>query len=110
MDAPAAHHNPMEPHRNERTWVVPAASAGPALAQHPDEQFNEIFARLPSHRDRALGRLLGLAFAGPGDRVPPWAARSCATGRHGPGSAMAIPAPAVWLWIVFDERWVAFDH
>jgi site-specific recombinase XerC len=45
-----AHHNPMEPHRNER-----AGRYRPRLPRSvPDEEFNEIFARLPSHRDRAL--------------------------------------------------------
>ena len=49
-----AHHNPMEPHRNERTGryrpVVPARIPRSVS----DEEFNDIFARLPSHRDRAL--------------------------------------------------------
>jgi integrase len=49
-----AHHNPMEPHRNE-----PAGLYRPRLPKRiprsiTDEQFNEIFAQLSSHRDRAL--------------------------------------------------------
>ena len=49
-----AHHNPMEPFRDERAGLY-----RPRLATHiprsvPDAEFNEIFARLPSHRDRAL--------------------------------------------------------
>ncbi len=49
-----AHHNPVEPHRNER-----AGRYRPRLARRPprcipDERFNELFAGLGSHRDRAL--------------------------------------------------------
>lgn len=49
-----AHHNPMEPHRNERSGLYRAAVPGRIPRSVPDAQFNEIFARLPSHRDRAL--------------------------------------------------------
>jgi integrase len=49
-----AHHNPMQPHRNERIGLY-----RPKLVQRPprcipDEKFNELFAGLGSHRDRAL--------------------------------------------------------
>lgn len=49
-----AHHNPMEPHRRERSGQY-----RPRLVQRmprsiPDEWFNELFVRLSSHRDRAL--------------------------------------------------------
>lgn len=49
-----AHHNPMEPHRNERGGLY-----RPKLVDRPprciaDEKFNELFAGLGSHRDRAL--------------------------------------------------------
>lgn len=49
-----AHHDPMEPHRNERVGLY-----RPKLVQRPprcipDEQFNALFARLGSHRNRAL--------------------------------------------------------
>jgi site-specific recombinase XerD len=49
-----AHHNPMEPHRNQRVGLY-----RPKLVQRPprcipDEKFNELFAALGSHRDRAL--------------------------------------------------------
>lgn len=49
-----AHHNPMEPRCNERSGLY-----RPKLAVRPprrigDEQFNELFAGLPSNRDRAL--------------------------------------------------------
>ena len=49
-----AHRSPMEPRRNER-----AGQYRPKLVQRrprciPDEKFNELFAGLGSHRDRAL--------------------------------------------------------
>ena len=49
-----AHHNPMEPFRNERVGLY-----RPRVAQRiprciPDELFNRVFAELGSHRDRAL--------------------------------------------------------
>jgi site-specific recombinase XerD len=49
-----AHHNPMEPHRNERTGLYRPKAATRIPRSVPDAEFNEIFARLPSHRDRAL--------------------------------------------------------
>ncbi len=49
-----AHHNPMQPHSNERVGLY-----RPKLVERPprcipDEKFNELFAGLGSHRDRAL--------------------------------------------------------
>jgi integrase len=49
-----AHHNPMEPYRNERSGLYRPRVPGRIPRSIPDEEFNEIFARLPSHRDRAL--------------------------------------------------------
>jgi integrase len=49
-----AHHNPMEPHRNERAGLYRPRVPSRVPRSIPDEEFNEIFARLPSHRDRAL--------------------------------------------------------
>ncbi len=49
-----AHHNPMEPYRNERSGLYRPTVPSRIPRSLPDEQFNEIFARLPSHRDRAL--------------------------------------------------------
>ena len=43
----------MEPHRNEKAGL--AGPRSPARARPiPDEKFDELFALLPSHRDRAL--------------------------------------------------------
>ena len=49
-----AHHNPMEPHRAERTGLYRPRAQRRIPRSIPDEVFNEIFARLPSNRDRAL--------------------------------------------------------
>jgi site-specific recombinase XerD len=49
-----AHHNPMEPHRNERAGRYRPVVPSRIPRSVSDEEFNDIFARLPSHRDRAL--------------------------------------------------------
>jgi len=49
-----AHHNPMEPHRNERVGRYRPTVPTRIPRSVPDAEFNEIFARLGSHRDRAL--------------------------------------------------------
>lgn len=49
-----AHQNPMEPNRNERTGLYRPTVPTRIPRSVPDTEFNEIFARLPSHRDRAL--------------------------------------------------------
>lgn len=49
-----AHQNPMEPIRNERIGLYRPGVPSRIPRNVPDAEFNEIFARLPSHRDRAL--------------------------------------------------------
>src|SRR5262245_40796722 len=49
-----AHHNPMEPYRHERSGLYRPRVPSRIPRAIPDEEFNAIFARLPSHRDRAL--------------------------------------------------------
>jgi len=49
-----AHHNPMEVFRNERTGLYRPKVPRRVPRCIPDELFNELFARLGSHRDRAL--------------------------------------------------------
>ncbi|MFJ9034953.1 tyrosine-type recombinase/integrase [Streptomyces sp. NPDC102274] len=44
----------MEPHHNERAGLYRPTVPKRVPRSVPDEEFNEIFARLPSHRDRAL--------------------------------------------------------
>ena len=49
-----AHHNPMDPYRPERTGLYRPTIPTRIPRSIRDEEFNEIFARLPSHRDRAM--------------------------------------------------------
>ena len=50
----SAHHNPMEPFRAERAGLFRPRVAQRVPRSIPDERFNELFAALGSHRDRAL--------------------------------------------------------
>ncbi len=49
-----AHRNPMEPFRRERAGLYRPRVPARVPRNIPDEAFNEVFARLPSNRDRAL--------------------------------------------------------
>ena len=49
-----AHHNPAEPHRRERAGLYRPRLAVQAPHHIPEGKFNELFAALGSHRDRAL--------------------------------------------------------
>jgi site-specific recombinase XerD len=49
-----AHHNPMEAFRNERAGLYRPRVPTRIPRSVPDDEFNKIFVRLPSHRDRAL--------------------------------------------------------
>lgn len=51
---PHAHHNPMDTFRNERTGLYRPKVPRRIPRSTPDYLFNELFARLGSHRDRAL--------------------------------------------------------
>jgi site-specific recombinase XerD len=48
------HHNPMEPHRGEQTGRYRPVVPRRIPRSIPDSEFNDMFAALPSHRDRAL--------------------------------------------------------
>ncbi|HTW10908.1 MAG TPA: site-specific integrase, partial [Acidimicrobiales bacterium] len=50
----SAHHNPMEPYRGARSGLYRPRAPARVPRAVPDEVFNEIFAQLPSNRDRAL--------------------------------------------------------
>jgi site-specific recombinase XerD len=49
-----AHHNPMEPYRNDRVGLYRPRVAERIPRCIPDVLFNQVFAELGSHRDRAL--------------------------------------------------------
>jgi site-specific recombinase XerD len=51
---PHAHHNPMEPFAGQRSGRYRPRAVQRVPRQIPDERFDELFARLGSHRDRAL--------------------------------------------------------
>jgi integrase len=51
---PHAHHTPAEPFRRERSGLYRPVVPSRIPRNIPDEEFNEIFAALGSHRDRAL--------------------------------------------------------
>jgi integrase len=51
---PNAHHNPMEPFHNERVGLYRPRVAQRIPRSIPDDMFNQLFAELGSHRDRAL--------------------------------------------------------
>ena len=101
-----AHHNPMEPYRGERAGLYRPRVPSRIPRSVPDAEFNEIFARLPSHRDRALvafyvstgaraSELLSATVAGadPGRGL-------ITVARKGTGQLQELPASAdafVWL-------------
>ncbi|WP_240437752.1 tyrosine-type recombinase/integrase [Sciscionella marina] len=51
---PNVHHNPIEPYRNEPSGLYRPRRVQRVPRSIPDEKFNELFAQLGSHRDRAL--------------------------------------------------------
>jgi len=101
-----AHQNPMEPTRNERVGLYRPGVPNRIPRNVPDAEFNDIFARLPSHRDRALvafyvstgaraSELLSVRQGGvdPGRQL-------ITVVRKGTGAAQELPASTdafVWL-------------
>jgi site-specific recombinase XerD len=101
-----AHHNPMEPYRDQRAGLYRPRVPRRVPRSIPDEEFSEIFARLPSHRDRALvafyvstgaraSELLSATQGGvhPGRQV-------IAVVRKGTGEVQELPAsPDAFVWL-----------
>jgi len=101
-----AHHNPMLRYRDERAGRYRPAVPARIPRSVPDAEFNEIFARLPSHRDRALvafyvstgaraAELLSVAQGGvhPGRQV-------IAVTRKGSRRLQELPAsPDAFVWL-----------
>jgi site-specific recombinase XerD len=101
-----AHHNPVDRYRDERAGLYRPTVPSRIPRSVPDAEFNEVFARLPSHRDRALvafyvstgaraSELLSAVQGGvhPGRRV-------IAVTRKGTRRVQELPASAdafVWL-------------
>ena len=101
-----AHHNPAEPHRPERAGLYRPRLAGHAPHHIPEGKFNELFAALGSHRDRALvafwvstgaraSELLGASCgdAGPGQQL-------ITVIRKGTRHLQQLPAsPDAFVWL-----------
>ncbi|MCI2422489.1 site-specific integrase [Saccharopolyspora sp. K220] len=109
-----AHHSPMDPFRPERTGRYRPKAQRRAPKRIPDDRFNELFASLKYHRDRALlafwvstgaraAELLGTRQrdADPGDQL-------IAVTRKGTGAVQPLPASPdafVWLRLYQEEVW-----
>jgi integrase len=101
-----ARHNPMDAFRNERAGLFRPRVPARIPRSVPDEEFNEIFARLPSHRDRALvafyvptgARASGLLSVSQGGADP--GRQLIAVTRKGSRAVQELPASTdafVWL-------------
>ncbi len=101
-----AHRNPMEPHRNERIGLYRPRMPKRVPRSVPDAEFNEIFARLPSHRDRALVAFYVSTGARASELLTAWQGgvdpgrQLIAVVRKGTGEIQELPASSdafVWL-------------
>jgi hypothetical protein len=101
-----AHRNPMDPPRNERTGLYRPTVPKRVPRSVPDAEFNEIFARLPSHRDRALVAFYISTGARASELLTAWQGGAdpgrqlIAVVRKGTGEVQELPASTdafVWL-------------
>ena len=107
-----AHHNPMDPFGNQRTGLFRPRLARKVPRHIPEEKFSELFARLPSHRDRALvafwistgaraSELLGVLCSGvdPGQQL-------ITVIRKGSRALQQLPAsPDAFVWLrLYQEQ------
>ncbi|PNE40540.1 MULTISPECIES: tyrosine-type recombinase/integrase [Streptomyces] len=103
---PHAHRNPMDPPRNERAGLYRPTVPKRVPRSVPDEEFNEIFARLPSHRDRALVAFYISTGARASELLSTWQGgvdpgrQLISVVRKGTGEVQELPASTdafVWL-------------
>jgi site-specific recombinase XerD len=96
----------MDPPRNERTGLYRPTVPKRVPRSVPDEEFNEIFARLPSHRDRALVAFYISTGARASELLSAWQGgvdpgrQLIAVVRKGSGEVQELPASTdafVWL-------------
>ncbi|MFC5671343.1 tyrosine-type recombinase/integrase [Streptomyces incanus] len=101
-----AHRNPMDLTRNERTGLYRPRVPKRVPRSVPDEKFNEIFARLPSHRDRAMVAFYISTGARASELLSTWQAGAdpgrqlISVVRKGTGEVQELPASTdafVWL-------------
>jgi hypothetical protein len=112
-----AHHNPMGVPGNARTGLFRPKLPRRVPRNIPDELFNEVFARLPSHRDRALvalwistgaraSELLGVICSGvdPGDQL-------ITVIRKGSRALQQLPAsPDAFVWLLLSTATRIIDE
>lgn len=103
---PGAHHNPMEPFDKQRAGLFRPRLAQKVPRSIPDDKFNELFAALGCHRDRALvglwistgaraSELLGATW---GDADP--GRQLITVVRKGTRALQPIPAsPDAFVWL-----------
>jgi len=103
---PQAHHNPMEPFAGQRAGRYRPRAARRVPRQIPDERFDELFAQLGSHRDRALvafwvstgARASELLGATAGDADP--GTQLITVIRKGTRALQQLPAsPDAFVWL-----------
>jgi integrase len=101
-----AHHNPMEPFTGQRSGRYRSRTGQRVPRQIPDERFDELFAALGSHRDRALvafwvstgARASELLGATAGDADP--GSQLITVMRKGTGVLQPLPAaPDAFVWL-----------
>ncbi|MEU6904248.1 site-specific integrase [Streptomyces coeruleorubidus] len=101
-----AHHNPMDPPRSERTGLYRPRVPKRVPRSVPDEEFNEIFAQLPSHRDRVMVAFYISTGARASELLSTWQAGAdpgrqlISVVRKGTGEVQELPASTdafVWL-------------
>jgi site-specific recombinase XerD len=101
-----AHHNPMEPFTGQRAGRYRPRAGQRVPRQIPDERFDELFAQLGSHRDRALvafwvsagARASELLGATAGDADP--GSQLITVIRKGTRALQQLPAsPDAFVWL-----------
>lgn len=101
-----AHHNPMEPRGDHRSGLFRPRVGQRIPRSIPDERFNELFARLSCHRDRALvafwistgARASELLGASRGDADP--GRQVITVVRKGTRASQVLPAsPDAFVWL-----------
>jgi integrase len=111
-----AHHNPMDPLRNDRTGLYRPRVAQRIPRSIPDAMFNRLFAELGSHRDRALvalwvstgARASELLGAHHGDIDP--GQQLVTVVRKGSRSIQQLPAsPDAFVWLRLYQAEIALE-
>ncbi len=108
----AAHRNPMDPFPDEQAGRYRPRLPGQAPRQIPDRLFDELFAALGCHRDRALVALWISTGARAAELLSAWCAGVCpgdqtiTVVRKGTRALQALPAsPDAFVWLrLYQEQ------